>query len=142
MSDKKIPTRMVRKDDFRGSWQKALELHGMMEEALLGERWDAAALNGIHAAILANDAVLTCFHGVRSSSRKHDDAARLLLTLMKTAESKNAAKHLSRLVQRKSLIEYTGECLTPGESVELCKHAQLFLDWAKSILPAAESSGI
>jgi len=141
MSDKKVPSRKVRKDDFRGSWQKALELRGMMEEALGGERWDAAALNGVHAAILANDAVLIYFHGVRSSSQKHDDAVRLLVTLMKTAESKQAAKHLSRLIQRKSLIEYTGERLSPGESVELCKHAQRFLDWVKSLLAAAGISG-
>ena len=36
----------------------------------------------------------------------------------------------------KSIIEYTGERLRPAESAELCKHAQRFMDWAKSLLPA------
>ena len=126
MSVDKIPRRKLSKDDYLGCWQKALELRNVMEEGLVSQRWDAAALNGIHAAILANDALLIFFHGVKSASQKHDDAVRLLTTLMKTEEARQNARHLSKLIHRKSIIEYTGERLRQVESAELCKHAQRF----------------
>ena len=70
MTADKRPSKKVRKDEYLNYWGKARELESIMQTALLKSNWNAAALNALHAAILANDALLIYFHGVKSSSKK------------------------------------------------------------------------
>jgi len=131
----KIQKRKLSKGQFRGYWKKAREFEGAMNDNLARGNWNASAMSGIHAAILANDALLIYFHGVKSSSGKHDDAVRLLTTLFKSDEAKSNARDLGRLINEKSIVEYTGKLLSPGRGLELCKKAQRFIAWVDSLLP-------
>jgi hypothetical protein len=54
----------------------------MMRESLMKEKWNAAGLNAIHTGIFANDDLLTSHFGLRSISPKHEDAVKLLITMM------------------------------------------------------------
>jgi len=125
----------MRKDEYLNYWRKAQELESVMQTALLKSNWDAAALNALHAAILANDALLIFFHGIKSSSQKHDDAVKLLTSLMKSSDAQKYSRHLRKLINEKSVVSYTGKLLSPGRSKELCKHAQRFITWVNSLLP-------
>lgn len=89
MTTEKSRFKKIRKDEYLNYWEKARELESVMQTALLKSNWNAAALNALHAAILANDALLIYFHGVKSSSQKHDDAVKLLTSLMKDLSSKS-----------------------------------------------------
>ena len=132
------PSKKLSKDQYLSYWKKAREFEAMMEESLLQQNWNAAALNAVHSAILANDALLIYFHGRKSTSQKHDDAVRLLTSLMKSNEAKKNAKHLRKLIGEKSTVEYTGRLFSPTRSKELCKHAQRFNAWVHSQLPATK----
>ena len=134
MTDKSA-LKKIRKDEYLNYWEKARELESVMQTALLKSNWNAAALNALHATILANDALLIYFHGVKSSSQKHDDAIKLLTSLMKSSVAQKNSRHLRKLINEKSNISYTGKLLTPGRSKELCKHAQRFISWVNSLLP-------
>ena len=135
MKADKLPVSKVSKNGYVNYWKKARECEAMMKESILKNNWNAAALNALHAAMLANDSLLIHFHGVKSTSRKHDDAVRLLTSLMKSDEANRNARHLRKLINEKTTVEYTGKLLSPARSKELCKHANRFIAWAGSLLP-------
>ncbi len=135
MPDKGIPTQKAEKSTYLNYLKKAEEFRDAMRQCRSMESWDAVALNAIHAGISANDSLLVYFHGMRSTSAKHDDAVRLLLSLIKHEEVKTAAAHLRKLIASKGLAEYEGRLLTAAEASDLVKHAERFMEWVKSVLP-------
>jgi len=123
------------KEDYIKFLKKADEFFEIMQESLKKEKWNAAGLNAIHAGISANDALLTFHFGMRSISSKHDDAVRLLISMIKQDETEKKAKHLRKLISMKNIVEYEGRLFLKGEAESLAKHAERFLDWVKSLLP-------
>lgn len=67
MRNKKIKVSQTEKIEYKNYWRKATEFYETMQDNLIKSKWNAAALNAIHAGISANDALLVCFHG----SKKH-----------------------------------------------------------------------
>lgn len=110
MAPKRIPTRGVDKDRYLSYLQKAEEYYHAMLDSLSQKRWNAAALEAIHSAISANDALLVRHYGLRSVSGAHEDAVELLVSHLETPEGKKAAQHLSWLLGKKNLVEYE-DCL-------------------------------
>ena len=123
------------KEEYRKFLKKEEEFFEMMRQSLLKEKWNAAGLNAIHTGISANDALLTFHFGLRSISPKHDDAVKLLISMMKWEDTEKKAKHLRRLISAKNLVEYDGRLLSRSEAESLAKHAERFLAWVKSLLP-------
>ena len=123
------------KEDYKKFLKKADEFFEMMQQSLIKEKWNAAGLNAIHTEISANDALLTFHFGLRSISPKHDDAVKLLISMMKRDDVEIKAKHLRRLISVKNFVEYDGRLLSRGEAESLAKHAERFLDWVRSLLP-------
>ena len=123
------------KEDYKKFLKKAEEFFEMMEQSLMKEKWNAAGLNAIHTGISANDALLTFHFGLRSVSPKHDDAVKLLISMMKRDDIETKAKHLRRLISVKNLVEYDGRLLSRKEAESIAKHAERFLDWVKSLMP-------
>lgn len=123
------------KEEYSKFLKKAEEFFEMMRQSLLKERWNAAGLNAIHTGISANDALLTFHFGLRSISPKHDDAVKLLISMMKRDDTERKAKHLRQLLSAKNLVEYDGRLLSRSEAESLAKHAERFLAWVKSLLP-------
>jgi uncharacterized protein (UPF0332 family) len=123
------------KEEYKKFLKKAEEFFEMMQQSLTKEMWNATGLNAIHTGISANDALLTFHFGLRSISPKHDDAVKLLISMMKRDDTENKAKHLRRLISVKNLVEYDGRLLSGSEAESLAKHAERFLVWVKSLLP-------
>lgn len=123
------------KEDYIKFLKKADEFLEIMHVSLKKEKWNAAGLNAIHAGISANDALLTFHFGLRSISPKHDDAVRLLISMMKRADTETKAKHLRSLLSMKNMVEYEGRLFSKKEAESLAKHAERFLNWIKSLLP-------
>ena len=123
------------KEDYKKFIKKAEEFFDMMRQSLLREKWNAAGLNAIHTGISANDALLTFNFGLRSISPKHDDAVKLLISMLNRDDTEKKAKHLRRLISVKNLVEYDGRLLSKNEAESLAKHADRFLVWVKSLLP-------
>lgn len=123
------------KEDYVKFLKKADEFCEMMRQSLGEEKWNAVGLNAIHTGISANDAVLTFHFGLRSISPKHDDAVKLLISMMKREDTETKAKHLRHLLSMKNVVEYDGRLLSKREAESLAKNAERFLLWVKSLLP-------
>lgn len=123
------------KEEYKKFLKKADEFFEIMQQSLKNEKWNATGLNAIHTGISANDALLTFHFGLRSVSPKHDDAVKLLISMMKRDDTEIKAKHLRRLISVKNLVEYDGGLLSRREAESLAKHAERFLVWVRSLLP-------
>ena len=132
MAPKRIPTRGVDKDRAHLYLKKAEEYYQAMLDSLAQGRWNAAALEAIHATISANDALLVRHYGLRSVSGTHEDAVELLVSRMGTPDAKRAAQHLSWLLAKKNLVEYEARLFTAREAQEAVKHAERFLEWVRA----------
>lgn len=135
MVARKIKTGKGDKEDYCKYWKKVKEFYETAEDRLAHEKWNAAALNAIHSGISANDALLVCFHGVKSISPKHDDTIRLLTSLVEHEKTGTNAAHLRNLIGAKHTVEYESRLYAQKEAQVLVKHAKRFLDWVGSILP-------
>jgi hypothetical protein len=103
----------------------------MMEEALNRRQWEAAGVNAVHAAISANDAVLSALRGLKPASADHKDAARVLMD----EDAQKAGKRLGVIVAKKSRVEYDDKRFTEKEARSIILDTRRFLEWAKSIIP-------
>jgi hypothetical protein len=103
---RKIAIARVEKDKYKNYWQKAIDFRAMMELGTKNRNWNGASLNAIHAGISATDAVLVLYHGIRSISKDHNDAVKLLRSRIENENAQKAASHLSKLIYAKNLIEY------------------------------------
>jgi len=131
----KFQTTNVDKSTYISFLKKALDFLKSAQENLDKENWNAAGLDAVHAGISANDALLVCLYGIRSSSKNHDDAVRLTLSLINKEGLKEAVNHLRRLIAKKNLIEYEGKCFPKHDAEAVVLHADRFVSWVKGILP-------
>ena len=134
---KNIKTAPVHKSDYSNYVKKAVEFHGAMQESLSGGKWNAVGLNAIHAGISAADALLVFFHGVRSTSPKHDDIIKLMTSLISHKDIKSQATHLRSLIYMKNIVEYEVRLIDRHEALALSKHASRFLEWVQAMLPSS-----
>jgi len=132
---KKIKTTNIPKSDYINYLKKAEEFLSTMKDSLLKCKWNSAGLNAIHSGISGSDAVLVAFHGIRSTSPKHDDVIRLFSTLIRHKDIEQNLNHLRQLMAMKNVVEYEQRLLTQSEAIALSKHAERFLDWVILILP-------
>lgn len=135
MKNKEVKVSKAEKSEYKNYWKKATEFYETTQDNLIKGKWNASALNAIHAGISANDALLVCFHGIRSSSPKHDDAIRLLVSLTKHSDAEKNAIHLQRLIAMKNIVEYESRLFTRQEAEALSKHAERFINWVRDLLP-------
>jgi len=135
MKNKEVKVSKAEKVEYKNYLRKATEFYETMQDNLIKGKWNAAALNAIHAGISANDALLVYFHGIRSSSPKHDDAVRLLVSLTKHPDAEKNAAHLRKLIAMKNIVEYESRLFTRHEAEALSKHAERFFRWVEGLLP-------
>lgn len=132
---KKIKTATVSKSDYSNYLKKAAEFHETMQDGLSQGKWNAVGLNAIHTGISAADALLVFFHGMRSTSPKHDDIIKLIVSLITHRDIKTNAQHLRNLINMKNIVEYEVRLIDRHEALILSKHATRFFDWVRSLLP-------
>lgn len=132
---KTIKTAIVSKSDYSNYLKKSLEFHETMQECLSKGKWNAVGLNAIHAGISAADALLVFFHGMRSTSPKHDDIIKLITSLMTHRDLSSHVSHLRELIGMKNIVEYEVRLIDRYEALLLSKHATRFLEWIKAMLP-------
>lgn len=132
---KTIKTAPVSKSDYSNYLKKSDEFHETMRECLSKGKWNAVGLNAIHTGISAADALLVFFHGMRSTSPKHDDIIKLITSLMSHGDTKSNVSHLRNLIGMKNIVEYEVRLIDKHEALLLSKHATRFFEWVKSLLP-------
>jgi hypothetical protein len=132
---KEPQTRQVARSTAKVFWNRSVQCAVFMEEALDRGQWEAAGVNAVHAAISANDAVLSALRGLKPASSDHKDAARVLMSQLKDADAQKAGKRFGVIVAKKSRVEYDDKRFTEKEARDIVLDTRKFLEWAKSVLP-------
>ncbi|MFH1830004.1 MAG: HEPN domain-containing protein [Pseudomonadota bacterium] len=130
MISKKIKSSAVEKSDASNYMKRAKELIESMRNNLIMENWNAAVIDGVHAAISANDAVIVSIAGKRCTSSHHIDAVELL----KQSLSKDMLPDLIRLrriINIKSHVEYGPSLVTAKEAQRVAQDAERLITWAE-----------
>jgi len=124
------------KPNWKNYLIKARQFLETAREAYLKKNWSAVGLNAVHSAICANDSLTIYYGEIRSTNEKHSDAVGLLLRVFKNEkEAEKNSKHLLWLINRKNLVEYEARLFFQSEAEDTLKHAERFLNWARSKLP-------
>lgn len=130
----KITTKVIERSRYKGFLHKAREFYVSMGIDYSHSRYSSAASAGIHCAILAADASTIHSLGKKCSSDRHLDVVELIETLP-LHDARRAAKHLERILDVKSYVEYTGDEYTAKEAHQLVTHVERFFRWTISVLP-------
>ena len=127
-----VPTRKLDPAKSRNYLKKAEELYLEMFEAQRSGRYNSAVISAIHCGISASDAYTVYAGGVRSASKDHGDAIRLLSTM--GTEAKKMSEHLRWLVEVKTAAEYEERLSTDKDAELAVKHAERLYKWVKEKL--------
>ena len=137
MTPKNIKTVSVSKDKAKNYLNKAEQFYYVMKICALDKEWDAATLNGVHAAISITDALLVWHTGIHSISSKHEDAAILLRQHFQKEELNNNDSRLTKILTFKSLISYQPDQMTEIKALNFVKDVERYFEWAKAKLKKA-----
>lgn len=132
MAAKKIKTSIIEKSDARNYWQRAQELFESMKNNMIMEKWNAAVIDGVHAAISAGDALTVATIGKRSTSDHHMDAALLLRQAVPPNLEPETAR-LRRILYIKSHVEYGPSLVEASEAGRVAQDVERFIQWAAKI---------
>jgi HEPN domain-containing protein len=114
--------------------RKALEFRHAMNTALAEREGNAAALNAVHCAISAADALCVHVGGKRSSSKNHADAVRLLAELVPGEVGRRQGDRLAAVLAKKNQVEYEERLFSVDEALNLSKQAERLFDWVRGLI--------
>jgi hypothetical protein len=135
MAPRRIPTREVPRDEYASRLRNAVDRLAVMEEALAGSHDDPALVLAVQAVIAASDA-LTIYHlGERSAAGDHQDAVAVFSRLPRLPDIDHARTHLSRALDHKAEVEYSGMALRKKDVDSIVDHARRFVAYARQHLP-------
>ena len=132
-------TRSTSPQGARNHLTKAREFAAAMEDSLAEERWNAAALAAVHAAISAGDAMLAAFVGIRSAEQDHRQIVSLLSDHL-GGDGQKMARHVQRVIARKNLVEYEERLIKKSDAARMAAHVRRLLAQAEDKLGSLRTS--
>lgn len=106
-----------------------------MERELALGAYDPALVLAVQAAIAASDAFTIYFIGERSASDRHLDAISVFSRVSGVPDLAQPRSHLTRLLEEKATIEYSGDSPKPKDVERLTQHARRLVDFVAKHLP-------
>lgn len=130
-------TRDVAKSLYVNYLKRAEECFSAAKNSFDAEMWNASAINAIHSAIAACDAMCVYFLGKRSAGESHGDAASLFKTIeIEKDEEINAnANRIIRILRIKNMAEYEERLVCKSETEKILQDCERFFDFVKNKLP-------
>jgi HEPN domain-containing protein len=134
-SGKTTPTR---RGEARLYLSKAEQFLEQARLALDAERFDAALLNAIHAAISGGDAVTVALVGRRSTDPDHQRSVDLLEeAAASTPEIRERSRQLRTLLARKNAVEYESRPASARDARDGVERSARIVDWARDLIGKA-----
>jgi len=131
----KIPRKDEDRLSARSCLEKARQSRATMHLAFDEGLWNAAGESAVRCAIHACDAITVAIGGVRSSSKNHEDAARLLAEIVKGKDVKEISNRFLRIIRMKNPVDYDPRLLRKSDAQKALKAADSFLAWVESRMP-------
>ncbi len=122
-----VQTRRLDPSKSRNYLKNAEELYLEMLEAHRSGRFNSAVISAVHCGISSSDAYTVYAGRVRSASKNHGDAVRLLSSM--GAEAGRMSEHLRWLLEIKNAAEYEDRLFTSHEADLAVKHAERLYQW-------------
>lgn len=132
----KIPRREEDRLSAKSYLEKARQSSAAMHLAFEEGLWNAAGENAVRCAIHACDALTVAIAGVRSSRKNHEDAARLLVEVLKSKDVKEISNRLLGIIRMKSPVDYDPRLLRKRDAQRVAKDADSFLAWVEGRMPS------
>jgi len=133
----KIPRREEDRLSTKNYLEKARQSSAAMHLAFEEGLWNAAGENAVRCAIHACDALTVAIGGVRSSSKKHEDAARLLAEVVKGKDVKEMSNRLLGIIRMKNPVDYDSRLLRKRDAQKVVRDAGIFLAWVEGRITAS-----
>jgi HEPN domain-containing protein len=131
-------TVQVRRGEARLYLDKAIQFIEQARAGLDADRYDAALLDAIHAAISGTDATTIALAGVRSTDPDHQRAADLLEEVAASApDARQRARQLRALLARKNTVEYESRKASVKDARDGVERAGRIVEWASEVLAQA-----
>ena len=111
----------------------AQELMAVADACEAANRWRAAGLNSIHAAIAAADAVCAAFLGATSSAESHGEAAELLAR-SGAPDAQAKAVLFSAVIAKKAVFAYEARPPSREDAELLLKRTRRLVPWAVEVV--------
>jgi len=121
----------VSKSEAANYLKKSQEFLEEAREALLNQRFNAAAFNAIQSIINANDAFTISLLGKRAS-KDHQEAMRTHIEAIRIINDTHHKQTLKDALDSRSDIGYTGKLVKQPSAENLIKKAVRFLEWCKT----------
>jgi len=132
----KIPRREEDRLSAKSYLEKARQSSAAMHLAFEEGLWNAAGENGVRCAIHACDALTVAIGGVRSSSKNHEDAARLLAEVVKGKDVKEMSNRLLGIIRMKNPVDYDPRLLRKKDAQKVVRDVGILLAWVESRMPS------
>lgn len=117
---------------------KADQFLEQARSAVGADRYDAALLNAIHAAISGTDAVTVALIGRRSADPDHQRSVDLLEeAAASVAEIRERARQVRALLMRKNTVEYESRPANAQDAREGVERAGRLVEWAREVVAKA-----
>lgn len=131
----KFKTRDVGKVHYVTFVKRAEECFHAAQNSFASQEWNASAINAIHCAIAACDAMCVYFLGKRHCGESHNDAAALLKTIRYDEEISTNANRILRILRMKNMAEYEERLVRKSEVEKILKDCERFWEFAQDQLP-------
>ena len=128
----KSKTRDVERSAYTNFMQKAEECFNAAKKSLESQEWNAAAINAIHCAISACDAMCVYFLGKRHAGEDHNQAAVLFKKIKSSEEFNTNANRIVRILRMKNMAEYEERLVYKSEAEKIFKDCERLLEFVKS----------
>ena len=126
-------TRSVERVFTRNFLKRSKECLDSACSAFEKEDWNASAINAIHCAISAGDAICVHFLGKRHAGESHNDAVKLLNSLDTVCgDIKPNANRFMRLLKMKNMAEYEERLIYKIEAEKMLRNARAFYVYVES----------
>ncbi|MEE8390494.1 MAG: hypothetical protein V3S14_06815 [Anaerolineae bacterium] len=127
--------RAVGSATWRNYLQRAQQTMRAMQRSAEEEDWAAVAAIAPICAIAATDAVVARVAGVVARDEDHAAAVELLLAHGSELEGvQQAARHLRRLLERKTAVQYGEGPIIGSAARDILTHTERLLAWAEKQL--------
>ncbi len=134
MTAKQIKVKEVERSKYTIFLNRARQLYEMAKEAQGRAYWAALGVNAVHCAISMNDAITVYCLGQRNAGEDHVTAAELLYKV-DFEGADNQSKNFSRIIAKKTAIEYEERDFRQTDALDCLKQLERFYQWGINKLP-------
>ncbi|MBN1637888.1 MAG: HEPN domain-containing protein [Ignavibacteriales bacterium] len=131
---KKIPKKKYEINTHKKFFEISNSFYEAGKLAFDFEYYNAAGVLIIHSAIALSDALTIKYSSTKSAGENHYEIIHLIKDVIPYSEDMSKAiNHLSRLIDYKTNISYSGDFYSKSDVSKLIKYYERFSIWAKKL---------